>query len=77
MVWWWAVAIIVAAVVSVVMSPKPENAKPVGLNEFDVPTAEVGREIPVLFGTRDIKGANVVWFGDLSVDPIKSEGGKK
>lgn len=77
MIWWWAVALVVAAVVSVVLAPSPENAKPAGLNEFDVPTAEVGREIPVLFGTRDIKGPNCVWYGDLSVSPIRKSGGKK
>lgn len=77
MIWWWAVAIVVAAVVSIVTAPKPENSPPAGLNEFDIPTADVGREIPVLFGTRDIKGANVVWYGDLSVDPIVKKGGKK
>ena len=68
---------IVVAIVAVATAPSPQNAKPAGLNEFDIPTASVGREIPVLFGTRDIKGANVVWYGDLSVQPIVKKGGKK
>lgn len=71
------VAWVVAAVVAVVMTPKTESRPPAGLNEFEIPTAKVGREIPVLFGTRDIKGANVVWFGDLLAVAIKKSGGKK
>lgn len=76
MVWWWAVSLVVAAVVAVAMTPKIQNAKPAGLNEFEVPTAEVGREIPVLFGTRDIKGPNIVWYGDLGTESIRKSGGK-
>ena len=47
------------------------------MNEIDVPTAEEGREIPVLFGCRRIKSPNVVWYGDLKTKPIKSSRRKK
>ena len=47
--WWYIVVFIVALVVSYSMMPKPENAKPAGLGDVTAPTAEVGREIPVLF----------------------------
>ena len=75
---WGQIALfVVMMIVSVLLAPKPETIPPAGLNEIDVPTAEIGREIPVLFGTRDIKGANVVWYGDLSTSPIRKKGGKK
>lgn len=77
MAWLYAVYFVVAFVLAYAMSPKPQNAKPAGLGEFQVPTAEVGREIPVLFGTRDINGPNVVWYGDLRTTPVKKKGGKK
>ena len=35
------------------------------------PTAEEGREIPVLFGTRVLAAPNVVWYGDISAGAIK------
>ncbi|MBS9781850.1 MAG: hypothetical protein KGV56_05080 [Gammaproteobacteria bacterium] len=58
--------------------PKMQNnIKPAGLDDFNIPTASIGREIPVVFGTRDIKSANVVWYGGLRVVPIKKKGGKK
>lgn len=53
---------------------KPENAKP---GQIEAPTAEEGRSIPVLFGSRRIEGPNVVWYGQVKTDPIYSEGGGK
>jgi hypothetical protein len=74
----WFIALFVAAlVVSYATAPKPQSQKPAGLGEIQAPVAEEGIEIPVLFGTRDLKGANVVWYGDLKTVAIKSKGGKK
>lgn len=75
---WWIIAVFVATLVlAYAFMPKPQVAKPPGMNEVTAPTAEVGREIPVLFGTRDIEGPNVVWYGDIRLVAIKSKGGKK
>lgn len=49
-------------------TPAPPPAA--GLSDFDVPTAIDGREIPVLFGTREISQPNVVWYGHLRTTPI-------
>lgn len=69
---WWMVAVFVASLVlSYALAPKPQAAPPPGINEISAPTAQVGREIPVLFGTRDLDGPNVVWYGDVRLDPIK------
>lgn len=77
MAWVAAVLFIIALVVAYTMQPKAETRPPAGLDEIQAPTAEVGREIPVLFGTRKMDGPNVVWYGDLRTVPIKSKGGKK
>jgi hypothetical protein len=77
MVFWFVVVFIVALVLAASAIPKPQEQKPAGLSDVQAPTAEEGREIPVLFGTKDIKGANVVWYGDFSTTAIKSKGGKK
>jgi len=45
--------------------PSPNHAKPVGLEQFDFPTAEEGRSIQVIFGKKYIAGPNVVWYGHL------------
>lgn len=56
--------------------PKVDAPKPAGIDEFQLPTAEADREIPVLFGTRDLNGPNVVYYGDLAVRAIKKKAGK-
>lgn len=77
MAWVYAIVFIVSLVVSYSMIPKPQVAPPAGLGDIKAPTAEEGREIPVLFGTRDLAGPNVVWYGDLRTEAIKKKGGKK
>lgn len=59
-----------------ILRPKPPSGprprKPSGLEDFDLPTAEEGRPIQVLFGKKRMKGPNVVWYGHLSSEPIWS-----
>lgn len=74
---WFIAVFVVSLVVAYATMPKPQNAPAPGINELQVPTAEEGREIPVLFGTRDLTAPNVVWWGDLKLVPIKKKGGKK
>jgi len=69
--------ILVSLFMSIIFRPKSNTPPPAGISEIQLPTAEEGREIPVLFGCRYIRGANVVWYGDLKTTPIKSKGGKK
>lgn len=77
MVWWYVVVFIVALVVGLSMAGGGANQPSPSVQEVEAPTAEEGRAIPVLFGTRDIKGANVVWYGDVKTVAIKKKGGKK
>ena len=74
--WYFIFAIAVVAL-TYALAPKPQNTPPVDFDQFNAPTAEEGRVIPVLFGCREITGANVVWYGDLGSTAIKSKGGKK
>jgi hypothetical protein len=75
---WQYVALYLASfVLSYLLAPKPKSQPPAGVGDITAPTAEAGREIPVLFGTRKLEGANVVWYGDLRTAAIKKKGGKK
>lgn len=69
--------LIVAAVVAYALAPKPPTPPPPALEDFQVPTAEEGRPVPVVFGEVWITGPNVLWYGDLATDPIRRSGGKK
>jgi hypothetical protein len=75
--WNYIIGYVVTLVLGYLFAPKPQNAKPAGLSDVQAATAEVGREIPVLFGTRDLEGPNVVWYGHLKTKAIKVKGGKK
>ena len=54
-------------IISYLIQPKPKASKPDAAKDAENPTAEAGREIPVLFGTLTIKGPNVLDFGDKSI----------
>lgn len=71
------VLLVVSYFVSAALAPKPPKPKPAALSEFDVPVAEQGRSISVVFGTKLIKDPNVIWYGDLRTTPIQQKGGKK
>lgn len=62
----------VVALFIVASMPKPKSQPPVELSNINVPTAEEGRAIPVVFGTRVIEGPNVVWYGDFKSKEIKA-----
>lgn len=74
--WWYIAVFIVSLVLVYSYMPKAQTAPPSGLGDIRAPTAEEGREIPVLSGTRDIEGANVVDYRNLRLMPVKSKSGK-
>jgi len=82
MAWNFIAQIVIGLLLSAIsyaLNPRPRSEAPkaAGLDAFSLPTAEEGRPIPVIFGTVLITGPNVVWAGDLRIDPIRKKGGKK
>lgn len=75
--WWYLAAFVVSFVIAFALIPKPQSAPPPGIGEIKAPTAKEGGNIPVLFGTRWMKGPNVVWTGHKRAVAIKKKGGKK
>lgn len=69
--------LLVSALIATALAPKPPTPKPAALQDFDVPVAEQGRPVPVVFGSVLVTGPNVLWYGDLRSTPIKKKGGKK
>lgn len=61
------------------LMPKPKPEPPPSMKDYDNPTCEAGRPIPVIFGSIKQKGPNIIWYGDKSIQgrpPRKEEGGK-
>lgn len=78
MFFWWIIVIFVAASFAssllAARRPRGRDVKPSALGDFDFPTAEEGRPIPLVFGTVKISAPNVIWFGDLQSQPIRKDG---
>ncbi|RJO66385.1 MAG: hypothetical protein C4523_12635 [Myxococcales bacterium] len=78
MPFWLIVVIFIAATVGASLlaarRPRGRDVKPSALGDFDFPTAEEGRPIPVVFGTVKISAPNVIWYGDLKSDAIRKDG---
>lgn len=75
--WGYLAVFVIALVASYALAPKPKGQPPPIMDDVQFPQAEVGLEIPVLFGCRDMRAPNVLWYGDLRTTAIKSKGGKK
>lgn len=69
--------LLIASLVMALLAPKPQAPKPQTLDDAQVPSAEEGKDISVVFGTVWKKSPNVSWYGDLRTTPIKTKGGKK
>lgn len=67
---------VLAFVIAYSQTPKTPKPKPPTLEDININTAEQGRPIPVVFGTRVLKSGNVAWYGDLRYKKITSKGGK-
>lgn len=69
--------LVISAIISYALAPKPPKPKPPSLSDFDVPTADEGKPIAVVFGDVWLRSPNVVWYGDMRIEPIQKKGGKK
>ena len=65
------IIMLICMAISYALAPDPDEGKSATIEEYNVPTAEVGRPIPVLFGRKIIRGPNVVWYGDFMCEDYK------
>lgn len=66
--------LVVSLVLQYVLTPKPKGPEPANLEDFDLPTVDPGRKIPVIFGEVWLVDPNIVWYGDLRTEKIKEKG---
>ncbi len=73
-IWSFIIKVAIMIALSMLLAPKPKlpksNLKPVSLEQFDIPTAEEGRPIQVLFGKKYVMAPNVVWYGHLKTEQV-------
>ena len=75
--WQFIAAVAISLAATFLIRPKTQSQAPAAFEDISAPVAEEGKAIPVLFGCRMLRGANVVWYGDYRTTPIKAKGGKK
>lgn len=70
--WQLFLMFIVTTIAGELLRPKQKFGapNPSALGDFQFPTAEYGRPVPVVYGECHLKGPNVVWFGDLKTTAI-------
>jgi predicted phage tail protein len=72
MAWFLALLIgLLLNVVSYLLMPKAKTSKPEAAKDLESPTADAGRPIPVVFGEVNVKGLNVLWYGEKAKETIK------
>ncbi len=73
---WLVLGFLAVAVGNYLLRPRPKypTPKPSSLQDFDLPRAEEGAPIPVVFGTCWLKAPNCVWRGDFRKLSIRQDG---
>src|SRR6266568_9645113 len=72
---WILLAMYIATTVLSGLLQKAPKVNASALGDLQVPTAEEGRSLPVIWGTCCLKSPNVVWYGDFKVVAIKKSMG--
>jgi hypothetical protein len=70
MIYYEIAVLIVTAILSYAMRPKQQTPPPDTLSDVSVPTIEIGKPVSVAFGEVWVDDSNVLWFGDISSQPI-------
>ena len=64
---------VISTILQLILAPKPVIPKLSPKEMGEVPIAERGAPIPVVFGTRYVRQPNVVWYGDVQSIPITKD----
>jgi hypothetical protein len=76
----WAIGALVASyAISSLITPSGggEPAKPGSLEDFNFPQVEEGTSQMVIFGDVIVEDYQILWYGNLRTEPVKSEGVSK
>ena len=71
------VLLIISIILSYALRPKIPQPPAANLADVAIPQIEIGKPVAVAFGEVWIDDSNIVWYGDLSHQPIYNDGAKK
>jgi hypothetical protein len=76
MIWVQLAILVISAVLTYALTPKPQSPAPDQLSDVSVPTIEIGKPVSVAFGEVWVDDSNILWYGDLSSQGFSPPGGK-
>lgn len=65
------------SILAYVLAPKPKPPKPPSLEDWEAPTSEAGRPLPVIWGNMTVKGLNCMGYFDKRIRKRKVKVSKK
>jgi len=74
--WAFVAQIAISLIITMLFSDSPDAPEAATLEDFDAPVVGQGDPYAVIFGTFLVKGANVLWYGDLRTTEVKTDAGK-
>jgi hypothetical protein len=74
--WPQLIILVVAAILSYALTPKPQTPAAATLDDVNIPNTEIGVPVGVIFGEVWIDDSHILWYGGLSNSPIYASGGK-
>lgn len=70
---------LIIAALGFALIPKQATPKPPELSDFENPTSEAGRPVPIVFGGIRVTGTNILYYGQKNIQKreVEAEGGGK
>jgi uncharacterized membrane protein len=69
--------LIISIALSYALRPRVPKPPAATLADVAIPQIEIGKPIAVAFGEVWVDDSNIIWYGDLSHQPIYNDGSKK
>jgi hypothetical protein len=72
--WIQLAVLVIAAILSYALTPKPQVPPAATLDDANIPTTEIGVPVGVVFGEVWIDDSHILWYGDLQNQQIHASG---
>lgn len=71
--WIYLIVMVVLTLIADLTRPVPKSPKRPGIGDFEFPTVDASRKVPVIWGKPLLRGPNLTWWGDLKITKIKKK----
>lgn len=70
MPYYYIAVLIISIILSYALRPRVQQPAAASLSDVAIPQIEIGRPVAVVFGEVWIDDSNIIWYGDLTNQPI-------